>query len=78
MIEKEQRYLDYIKKNHPGLVDNSYAGDALKLTEIIKDTKYDVVVMVGLAQYFNDNELRTLLTEIKKVLNNDGKVYIKE
>lgn len=78
MIDKEQRYLNYIKKEHPGLVDNSYAGDALKLTEIIKDTKYDIVVMVGLAQYFNDNELRALLTEIKQVLNDDGKVYIKE
>ena len=49
MIDKEQRYLNYIMKEHPGLVENSYAGDALKLTEIIKDTKYDIVVMVGLA-----------------------------
>lgn len=34
--------------------------------------------MVGLAQYFNDTEFRKLLTEIKQVLNDDGKVYIKE
>ena len=55
VLDKERSYLDSIKKRHPTLVANAYEGDARDLDKIIpENNKYDVVVMCGVAQYFND------------------------
>lgn len=39
--------------------------------------KYDLVLMFGVVQYFNDIEIRDLYTKYKKCLNSTGKLIIK-
>ena len=59
VLDTNQDYLNFIRNRYPGLVSKSYCQDASNLGNIEK--KYDVVVICGVAQYFNDDAFNGLL-----------------
>ncbi len=70
VLDTNQEYIDFINKRHPGLVSNSYCKDALHLDQIPK--KYDVIIVCGVAQYFNDKAFNLFLAKVRDRLNEGG------
>ena len=67
MIEKDPLYVAYMKKNLPQGSVKVHEADARDLESIFKEeeqpsrNQFDFVVIVGVAQYFNDEDFCKLL-----------------
>ena len=51
-----------------------YKGDATKLTKLVQDEKFDIVLSTWMTEYLNEEQLSAFFAESKRVLNNDGKL----
>jgi ubiquinone/menaquinone biosynthesis C-methylase UbiE len=51
-----------------------YEGDATKMTKLLKDEKFDIVVSMWMTDYLNPAKLSAFFAESKKVLKPGGKL----
>jgi SAM-dependent methyltransferase len=51
-----------------------HEGDATKLSELVKDEKFDIVVSTWMTEYLDDKQLGSFFSESKKVLVDGGKL----
>ena len=65
-MDRNMHYLQHAKKQHGIKIRTAYEGDALNLRAVVGNTKYDVILMQGVGQYFCDAEFRTLLNNCKE------------
>jgi len=47
------------------------------ITDFVSSKKYDIVLMFGIVQYFNENEMKVLYSKYKNYLKPTGKLIIK-
>lgn len=48
-----------------------------EISQKLKGQKYDVVLMIGLLQYLDDNQVKKLVLSLNDLLENEGRVIIK-
>ena len=78
LVDINKVYIGKIKKNKKTkkCVRKAYVGDALKSSSYKQH--YDVIMVCGVAQYFDDTHFVSLLSLIKKQLKPNGKIFLRE
>lgn len=73
-VDLDQNYIERAKKNAP--YGNFFSMDARKLS--FESEKFDIAVFNGVIHHMDDNLIISCLSEVKRVLKDNGKVLISE
>ena len=77
VLDKDPDYMEQCKVA-TGNKLTYHIADARNLPEDVKEKKFDVIWVQGLAQYFSDAEFKRFLDSLKNILSSDGKIFLKE
>jgi len=72
-IDISPKYVDYANR-HFGNFGQFICGDITKDSEIEHLGKFDVVTIIGVLHHLSDNDCRTLLSSVKRVLSTTGRL----
>jgi len=72
-IDISPKYIDYANE-HYGNFGRFICGDITKDSEIEHLGKFDVVTIIGVLHHLSDNDCRTLLSSVKRVLSTTGRL----
>ena len=73
-VDLDKNYIDRAKKNAPQ--GNFYEMDARKLS--FENNKFDIAIFNGVIHHMDDDLILSCLSEVKRVLKENGKVLISE
>lgn len=76
MVDMNYKYIEYVKKKFGDKIRRARVANVLQ--EVSISRYYDVILLNGVAQYFNDQDFQDVLKKAKFKLKKGGKIWLKE